>query len=309
MRTRTYHFGSSSRESHDSTPFYTRKALSSLDLVEAFRSALAAAPSSEYRVSIPARPAELWADKIYCHSSEQMDEIPDDSVALAFTSPPYNVGKEYDDDLDLPEYFRLLSRVGAEVYRVLKPGGRYVINVANLGRRPYVPIHAFVYVIHTALGFLPMGEVIWRKGKGSNNNCAWGTWRSAKAPRLRDVHEYLIVFAKAQLQRPDNGETGISSDEFMKATLSVWDIPPESAKKVGHPAPFPERLAARVIQLYSYRGDVVLDPFCGSGTTCAVAKRYGRRYVGYDIEPKYCQIAEGRLTVAGNLQLPFGSEA
>lgn len=310
MRTRTYAFGSSSRENHDSTPFYSRKALSGLDLPAAFQALLAKLPSRTRTLSVPSQPVDLWADRIYCHSSEEMHEVPDNSVALVFTSPPYNVGKEYDEDLDLREYFGLLCRVGAEVFRVLKPGGRYVINVANLGRRPYVPMHAFVYLIHTSLGFLPMGEVIWRKGKGANNSCAWGTWCSAKAPRLRDVHEYLLIFAKGQLQRPDDGVTNIDPDEFMKATLSVWDIPPVSAKKVGHPAPFPEDLAARVIQLYSYVDDVVLDPFCGSGTTCVVAKRQGRRYVGYDIEPKYCELAERRLgSGVSNLKLPFNPEA
>ena len=136
-----------------------------------------------------------------------------------------------------------------------------MVNIANLGRKPYIPLHAYFYGVHMAAGFLPMGEIIWRKGKGANGSCAWGSWRSARAPRLRDVHEYLLVFAKDDYSRPERGESDIERDEFMEATLSVWDILPESAKRVGHPAPFPVELAARVIQLYSYVGDVVLDPF------------------------------------------------
>ena len=143
-----------------------------------------------------------------------------------------------------------------------------------------------------------MGEIIWRKGKGVNGSCAWGSWLSAKAPRLRDVHEYLLVFAKDDFSRPDRGESDIERDEFMAATLSVWDILPESAKRVGHPAPFPVELAQRVIRLYSYVDEVVLDPFLGSGTTAVAALQSGRRYVGYEIAPEYCALAEERLAAA-----------
>lgn len=304
MSTRTYAFGVSRREGHDASSFYGRRLFSSTGLAEAFRFALdlahevtgrdrAVAPGQA--PTVPPLPPDAWADRIYCHSSEEMPEIPDGSVALAFTSPPYNSGKAYDADLDVREYLRLLARVGAEVMRVLRPGGRYVINIANLGRKPYVPLHAYLYALHAALGFLPMGEVIWRKGRGASGNCAWGSWCSPRAPRLRDVHEYLLVFARARFDRPERGPSDTTPEEFMEATLSVWELPPESARRVGHPAPFPEALAARVVRLYSYVGDVVLDPFCGSGTTCVAARLIGRRYVGYDIEPQYCALAEKRL--------------
>ena len=140
-----------------------------------------------------------------------------------------------------------------------------------------------------------MGEIIWQKAKGANGSCAWGSWMSAKSPRLRDIHEYLLVFAKQDYSRPDKGESDIKGDEFMEATLSVWEIPPESAKRVGHPAPFPVALAERVIKLYSYVGDVVLDPFVGSGSTCVAAANINRLYVGYDISDEYCDIAEKRI--------------
>jgi modification methylase len=245
------------------------------------------------QVELP--PLESWANQIYTTSSEDMSAIPDNSVALAFTSPPYNVGKDYDVNMNLQEYLDFIARVAKEVYRVLLPGGRYVINVANLGRKPYIPLHSYFYQMHTKLNFLSMGEIIWQKGKGANGSCAWGSWRSAKAPRLRDIHEYLLVFAKGSFARPDKGESGIEREEFMEATLSIWDIPPESAKRVGHPAPFPLALAARVIELYSYQNDVVLDPFMGSGTTCVAAKKLSRHYVGYDILEEYCNIARNRL--------------
>jgi DNA modification methylase len=222
--------------------------------------------------------------------------IPDNSIALAFTSPPYNVGKDYDDDMSLNDYLGLIKTVGKEIYRVLKPGGRYVINVANLGRKPYIPLHSYFYQIHTEIGFLPMGEIIWQKGKGASGSCAWGSWKSAKSPRLRDLHEYLIVLTKETFSRPDKGESDLSSEEFMESTLSIWQIPPESAKKIGHPAPFPIALAERVIKLYSYVGDVILDPFLGSGTTCVAAVKNKRHYVGFDISENYCTLAEKRIS-------------
>jgi site-specific DNA-methyltransferase (adenine-specific) len=207
------------------------------------------------------------------------------------------VGKEFDEDLGLVEYLTLIANVATEVYRVLTPGGRYVINLANLGRKPYIPLHSYFYGVHAALGFQPAGEIIWQKGKGMNGSCAWGSWMSAKSPRLRDIHEYLLVFTKEGFSRPDKGESDVSREEFMSGTLSVWNIPPESAKKVGHPAPFPVELADRVIKLFSYTGDVILDPFCGSGTTCLAAALSGRAYVGYDILPEYCDLSRKRIEV------------
>ncbi len=284
-KTSTSSFGTPRRESHDASAFYNRSLYANGTAPEAAQSAAAPAPDG-------------WADRVYCGSAGDMAALPDGGVALAFTSPPYNVGKEYDDNMSLEDYLALIAAVGREVYRVLRPGGRYVVNIANLGRKPYIPLHAHFYMTHMAVGFLPMGEIIWRKGKGSNGNCAWGSWRSAKTPVLRDVHEYLLVFAKEGFSRPDKGESDIAGDEFMAATLSVWDILPESAKRVGHPAPFPVELAARVIQLYSYVGDVVLDPFLGSGTTAVAAVQHKRRYVGFEIAPGYCALAEQRIAAA-----------
>jgi site-specific DNA-methyltransferase (adenine-specific) len=280
-RTTTSKFGVSKRESHDSSAYYNRR--------------LNAAPEP-VAVDAAADDVELgdWVDQVYPQSAEKLP-IPDASVALAFTSPPYNVGKEYDVDATLVEYLGLIRTVGAEVYRALKPGGRYVVNIANLGRKPYIPLHRYFYQVHEELGFLAMGEIVWQKGKGANGNCAWGSWKSAKSPRLRDLHEYLLVFAKGSFSRPDDGDSDISDEEFMEATLSVWNIPPESAKRVGHPAPFPLALAERVVKLYSYKNDVVLDPFMGSGTTCLAAKKLGRHYVGLDISDEYCRLAQKRL--------------
>ncbi len=289
-RTRTRTFGTGSREGHDASAFYARRLYA--------HAGIPAPASPEALKAAPVTPPATWEshlDQLHCHSSEHMAEIPDNAVALAFTSPPYNVGKDYDDDLALEEYLALIEGVAREVYRVLLPGGRYVVNIANLGRTPYIPLTALFWQVHLEAGFLPMGEIIWQKAEGAGNSCAWGSWQSAKAPRLRDVHEYLLVMAKMSPTRPDKGESDIGRDEFLEATTSVWRIPPESARRVGHPAPFPVALAERVIRLYSYVGDVVLDPFAGSGTTLVAAARNRRRWVGYDIVPEYCQLAEQRL--------------
>lgn len=245
-------------------------------------------------------------DRVLCKSSEGMDDLPDQSVHLAVTSPPYNVQKDYDQDLTIEEYLTLLDRTWREVYRVLVPGGRICINLANLGRKPYIPLHSLVIKRMLAIGFLMRGEIIWDKGASASPSTAWGSWRSASNPVLRDVHEYILVFNKGGFSRPksalkDNPNSEISredtieKDDFLAWTKSVWVFPAVQASKVGHPAPFPFELPYRCIQLYSFQGDVVLDPFAGSGTTCLAAHQSGRHFVGYEINPEYCQLAEKRL--------------
>ncbi len=287
--TKTSSFGSGKREAHDSSLFYNSR----------MHKDLFNKPLSEDEIKKVVVPqAGAWADKVYKHSSENMQAIPDNSVALAVTSPPYNASKVYDDNLTLDEYLGLIERVGREVYRVLRPGGRYAINIANLGRKPYIPLHAFFYQVHIGLGFLPMGEIIWQKGRGASGSTTWGSWKSAKSPRLRDLHEYILIFAKQAFARPDKGVSDISREEFMTGTLSIWEIQPESAKKIGHPAPFPVALIERLIKLFSYKDDVVLDPFLGSGTTAVAAINTDRHYVGYDTEKSYIQIAQDRIQKA-----------
>jgi DNA modification methylase len=288
-KTETSSFGTGRRESHDSSGFYERSLYEGI-----LHGPVSAEQLAEVKVPDPGS----WVDQIYCETSENMSRIPDNSVALSFTSPPYNVGKDYDDDMGLEEYLGFIRRVAQEVYRVLRPGGRYVVNVANLGRKPYIPLHALFYTLHMDVGFLPMGEIIWLKARGASGSCAWGSWLSAKAPRLRDIHEYLLVFAKQSYSRPDIGVSDIDRDEFMSSTLSVWEIPAESASRVGHPAPFPVELAQAVIKLYSYAGDVVLDPFVGSGTTCIAAVLSDRHYVGFDTVRDYCEMAEADVAEA-----------
>ncbi len=283
MATETASFGAGKREGHDARRFYARRML---------RPAPAGLPGP------PAAPPAEVLDRLICRSSESMEELPDDCVALMVTSPPYNVGKEYDVDLSLEEYLGLLKRVLGETFRVLEPGGRVAVNVANLGRRPYLALNHRVAALLEDLGFMLRGEIVWQKAQGAAGSCAWGSWCSARNPTLRDVHEYVVVASKGSFRRLRLGEDTISRQEFLEATVSVWNIAPASARRIGHPAPFPVELPRRLIELYTFRDDLVLDPFMGSGSTAVAAVESGRHFVGYETEPSYVEIARTRVAAA-----------
>ena len=214
------------------------------------------------------------------------------------TSPPYNVGKEYDDDLSLLEYRDLLRGVFAETYRVLCNGGRACINIANIGRKPYIPLHSLVISIMDEIGFMMRGEIIWDKAASAGASCAWGSWQSANNPVLRDVHEYILVYSKGDYRRKSDNPSTITKEDFLGYTKSIWTFHATSAKKARHPAPFPLELPRRLIELYSFKNDIVLDPFIGSGTTAIAAIKTDRRYIGYDIEKKYVKLAENNIVQA-----------
>jgi site-specific DNA-methyltransferase (adenine-specific) len=237
-----------------------------------------------------------YTDALICKTSENMEELPDNSVHLMVTSPPYNVGKEYDSNLTLSEYRTFLKKVWSEVKRILVYGGRACINIANLGRKPYIPLHSFIIEDMIDLGFMMRGEIIWNKATSVSPSTAWGSWLSAKNPTLRDIHEYILVFSKGTFTRQNLGrKSTISKEEFLDFTKSVWTFPAESAKKTGHPAPFPIELPYRLIQLYTFKGELVLDPFIGSGQTAIAAIKAQRHYVGYDIDEEYIKLAKRRI--------------
>jgi DNA modification methylase len=281
--TSTSSFGSPGRICHNSSSFYKSRLYEGMGKEDI----------AEY-VENPI-PAEM-TDRVFCRSSENMDELPDKSVHLMVTSPPYNVGKQYDEDLSLKEYREFLGRVWAETKRVMVPGGRVAINIANLGRKPYIPLHSFIIEDMQNLGYLMRGELIWNKAASSSSSTAWGTFGSARNPTLRDVHEYILVFSNGSYSRESLGRPStISKKEFLEYTKSVWTFPAETARKVGHPAPFPVELPRRLIQLYTFEGDTVLDPFMGSGQTAIAALKTGRHYVGYDISGEYVMLARKRI--------------
>ena len=294
-KSKTSGFGTTPRISHDSSQYYNSRLYSELPGVDGVPPVL--------DNPFPA----VYENQIIPRSSENMQEIPDNSLHLMVTSPPYNVTKEYDADLSLEEYLLLLRNVYSETYRVLVDGGRACVNVANLGRRPYLPLSDFISGIMLKIGFQMRGEIIWNKGAGAGVSMAWGSWQSASNPVLRDVHEYILVFSKGSFSRkiPENKENTIAKEQFMEWTKSVWTINPESAQKVGHPAPFPVELPYRLIQLYTFQGDVILDPFMGSGTTAIAALKTGRKYVGYENNPEYVKLAMERIA---SYQIPEGRD-
>lgn len=280
---RTSPFGTRSRISHDSSPYYSSRLYAGLS-------------GDSHPLPDHPFPPE-YENRILLGSAVDMQEIPDHSLHLMVTSPPYNVTKEYDENLSLEEYLAFLRRAFAETYRVLVHGGRACVNVANLGRRPYIPLSDYISRMMLDIGFQMRGEIIWNKGARAGVSMAWGSWRSAANPVLRDTHEYILVFCKGAFgrEKTPEKENTITREQFMEWTKSVWTINPESASKVGHPAPFPVELPYRLIQLYTFKGEIVLDPFMGSGSTALAALKAERKYIGYEIDPEYVKIAQARM--------------
>jgi site-specific DNA-methyltransferase (adenine-specific) len=286
-------FGSSRRESHDASGFYRRFVTPDV--------------SGDETVVRPKR-----VDVVYRRDARDMSNVAPSSIALVVTSPPYFAGKEYEESLGrngVPgsyfEYLALLKDVFSECKRVLEPGGRIAVNVANLGRRPYRSLAGDVVEILQDLGLLLRGEVVWWKGRAAGGSCAWGTFQRPSNPVLRDITERIVIASKGRFDRAIKPEkrleldlpstSTISRDEFLEATTDLWEIPPESATRVGHPAPFPVELPRRLIDLFTYEGDVVLDPFMGSGTTAVAAVRSERHFVGFDTDASYVARAKARV--------------
>jgi DNA modification methylase len=295
--TSTSAFGAGKREGHDATDFYARFAPPNL--------------SDDDTVNRCTSP-----NTIFCSDARSMAKVQDNCVALVVTSPPYFAGKAYEQDLGeggIPatyvEFLQMLESVFAECVRVLEPGGRIAVNVANLGRKPYRSLSSDVtWILQDRLGLLLRGEILWQKAEGAGNNCAWGSFQSAANPVLRDLTERVIVASKGRFDRAHSRaerakvglphEDTISKEAFMESTLDLWKMRPESAKRVGHPAPFPVALPERLIHLYTYVGDVVMDPFMGAGTTAIAALQAGRKYLGFETDPAYVELANQRIATA-----------
>ncbi|WP_307971836.1 site-specific DNA-methyltransferase [uncultured Brachyspira sp.] len=285
--TKTSSFGTKGRVAHDSSKFYNSKLYKEIK-------------NNNSDIIVNEFPNELL-NTIIASSCENMKDIPNNSLHLMITSPPYNVSKEYDNDLSLNEYLSLLKNCFTETYRVLVDGGRACINIANIGRKPYIPLSDYVSKIMIEIGFNMRGEIIWNKSAGAGISTAWGSFQSASNPILRDVHEYILIFSKGNYKRERDKEEkelrkdNITKEEFIEWTKSVWTMNTESAKRIGHPAPFPEELPNRLIKLFSFTNDIVLDPFMGSGTTAIAAIKNNRNFVGYEINKEYINLANNRI--------------
>lgn len=239
-------------------------------------------------------------NKIICGDSENvLKSYPDNSIDLIFTSPPYNFGLEYKDSIDYHDwenYFNKLFNIFEQCIRVLKYSGRIIINVQPLFS-DYIPSHHIISNYFIDKKLIWKGEIIWEK---NNYNCkytAWGSWKSPSSPYLKYTWEFIEIFAKGELtKKGDKNKIDITEEEFKKWVLAKWSISPErKMDSFKHPAMFPEELARRVIKLFSYKDDIILDPFNGVGTTTAVAKSLERKYIGIDISEEYCHAARNRI--------------
>ena len=261
-----------------------------------------------------------WNDRILCGDCHKvLRALPDKCAHLAITSPPYNVGLEYDDHNDrmsYNEYLAWLQPVWRELHRVLVDGGRFALNIAPTSIKDFKPIHYDMAAQLRSLGFIMRTEILWYK-QTMRRRTAWGSWKSPSNPHIIPSWEYVLVFSKGQWKLAgDPNEADITGNEFLNYSDGFWKIQPETrgrqpflnslyppksrrkpseTKAEAHPAPFPEELIYRLIKFYSYRGNVVLDPFGGTGTVAVVAKKTERHFIHVDVSKKYCQIAARRL--------------
>lgn len=246
--------------------------------------------------------------QIFNADSTKLAFLPDDSIQLVVTSPPYNLGKEYGaarDDTTYRSYIAWVADWCRELQRVVEPGGRVCLNIPidiNLDftdggkrRNSKQPVLAdYTQLLVYDLGFVYNTTILWLE-RNVSRRTAWGSWLSASDPWVNTAAEAVLVLSKGQRRRIGKGKTSdVNRDDFMDWTLGIWDFPGQSTSQFRHPAPFPEELPRRLIQLFSFREDTVLDPFLGSGTTCRVAKVLGRRSIGVEINSQYCEVAANR---------------
>ena len=243
-----------------------------------------------------------FVNRIICGDSRQvLSHIPDQSIDFVITSPPYNFGHSYaqdphDDTHEWNEYFATLLTVWKECERVLKPGGRIAVNVQPLFS-DYVPTHHIISRQLASLGLLWKAEFLWEKNNYNAKFTAWGSWKSPSMPYIKYTWEFIEVFDKITHKKAGDRENiDITAEEFKEWVMGKWSFPPETRMKDhDHPAMFPEELPRRLMKLFSYKGDIVLDPFNGAGTTSFVAYKNGRRFIGIDNSSQYSQTAFGRL--------------
>lgn len=254
------------------------------------------------------QPIEYFLDRIICGDClDVMRAMPDQCVHLAITSPPYNVGVNYDthnDNLDYSEYLSWLNEVWAETCRVLVRGGRFALNIAPTGISKFQPVHHDLVRQLETLGMIFRGEILWYKQSMTAKRTAWGSWRSPSNPHIIPSWEYVYVFSKEDMHlEGDSNDIDITAEEFKQYSDGFWHIPAESQRS-NHPAPFPVELIYRIVKYFSYKGNVILDMFGGTGTVAVVARQTNRRFIHIDISEQYCEIAAKRMAKAEGWAIP-----
>ena len=232
-------------------------------------------------------------------SLELIKKFPDNCIDIVLTSPPYNFGINYENTNDVniwEDYFEKLFNIFRECVRVLKDSGRMIINVQPMFS-DYIPTHHLISNFFLKEGLIWKGEIIWEKNNYNCKYCTWGSWKSPSSPYLKYSWEFVEIFCKNSLKKEgEKNNIDIEAEEFKKWVYGKWSIAPErNMKKYKHDAMFPEELVKRLLKLFSYKNDIVLDPFNGVGTTTKVAKQLSRKFIGIDISEEYCKTAESRI--------------
>lgn len=247
-----------------------------------------------------------FINKIHCADSlDIIKKFPDNCIDIVLTSPPYNFGINYENTNDVniwEDYFNKLFNIFKECIRVLKDSGRIIINVQPMFS-DYIPTHHLISNFFLKEGLIWKGEIIWEKNNYNCKYCTWGSWKSPSSPYLKYSWEFVEIFCKNSLKKEgDKNNIDIEAEEFKKWVYGKWSIAPErNMKKYKHDAMFPEELVKRLLKLFSYKNDIVLDPFNGAGTTTKVAKQLNRKFIGIDISEEYCKTAEDRLNDCFNM--------
>lgn len=228
----------------------------------------------------------------------KIEHIKEGTIDLIVTSPPYNVDikyKSYDDNIPYEKYLEFTKEYLLKCYKLAKDDGRFCLNIPlDKNKGGQQSVYADITVLAKKVGWKYHSTIIWNE-QNISKRTAWGSWLSAKAPYVIAPVEVIIVFYKKRWKKIESGKSDITKKEFIEWTNGVWTFPGESRKKIGHPAPFPLELPKRCIKLFSYVGDVVLDPFLGSGTTLIACALLGRKGIGVEIDKNYCELAKQRL--------------
>ena len=226
-------------------------------------------------------------------------------VGLIVTSPPYNLDIEYNSHNDAMNYEKYINRFTKlwlkKAYKLLENGGRLCLNIPlDKNKGGLRSVYADITEIAQEVGFGYQSTIVWNE-QNISRRVAWGSWLSASAPYVIAPVEMIVLLYKGQWKKNRKGKTDIIKKEFMDWTNGVWTFPGEKKTRVGHPAPFPEELPRRCIKLFSYKDDLILDPFLGSGTTLVAANKLNRKAIGVELDQEYVDLSQQRVEESINL--------